>query len=314
MMKKNFEQSPFHLDSFHSRKTRVENLNRPDTVYARMWFSNFAVLIFVCIDLFCLKVVWNLVQTESPVFVYCLAFACAAALDIPLAIAAVTLKKYMQGLCGKQEKNIILAISVAVFVVAFAFSFGFRFITKDLSFDIGTSSTLTNTLASSQEDAQGSSIAVVFAALFNGIIPLLTSLSSFVLSFFSYDPIKIKLVKLEEEKIALQANILEAEKGLAQTEATDRHCAELVAREEDLFSQFINRLDADGAELKQLVRVILMEKLDSSESVTAMYRSGEKIAKGSTSSVTPGQELPKIILEGLKKEEKLVPMAKSNVA
>ena len=63
MLKKVFV---FKQDPYRSRDGRANYLNKPDTIYARPWFSNLAVLAFVFVDLFCLKVVWNLVQTEDP--------------------------------------------------------------------------------------------------------------------------------------------------------------------------------------------------------------------------------------------------------
>lgn len=287
--------SPFKLDSYSKRAGRVDSLNRPDNIYAKEWFSNIAVLAFVFIDLFCLKVVWNLVQTEDPLYVWCVAFACASALDVPLAIAAISQKRYQQGICTKAERNTILFLSIAVFTVAFAFSFGFRVLTRDLSFDIGTGSTLTNTLVTGTETGTTDAPAILFASLFNGVIPLLTSISSFVISYFGSNPVELKLAKLEKERIGLQANILEAKKALAETETADQHCEGLIARENDLYSEFIDQLDADALALKELVRIILMEKLGTPEDVTAMSKSGDRLCQEHISSDAPRQELPDYI-------------------
>jgi hypothetical protein len=294
---------PFKLDSYKTRKKRVHALNRPDNIYARGWFSNIAVLAFVFIDLFCLKVVWNLVQTENPMYVWCVAFACAAALDVPLAIAAISMKRYQQGLCTKMERNIVLSLSITVFAIAFAFSFAFRVLTRDFSFDVGTSTTLTNTLASGTETDDSNVLTILFASLFNGVIPLLTSISSFVISYFGCNPIDMKLAALEKERIELQANILEAKRALAETETAGEHCSGLIARENDLYAAFMSKLDADEKNLKQLVRVILMEKLNSPETVTAMITSAEEIHQENVLSKTPGQELTEFVKQQISEDE-----------
>ncbi len=287
--------SPFKLDSYKKRSDRVDVIHRPDSIYAKTWFSNLAVLLFVFIDLFCLKVVWNLVQTEDPLYVWCVALACAAALDVPLAIAAISQKKYQQGICTKTERNTIVCLSIAVFVVAFVFSLGFRVLTRDLSFDISTGTTMVNTLGTGAEAEQTDTPAILFASLFNGVIPLLTSISSFVISYFSCNPVELKLSRLEKERIGLQSNILEAKKALAETETSSEHCIKLIARENDLYAEFIDQLDADALALKQLVRIILMEKLGSPDDITAMSDSAEKLQKETHLSEVAGQELPEYV-------------------
>lgn len=287
--------SPFKLDRYHGRTDRVNSISKPDNMYAKAWFANLAVAAFVFIDLFCLKVVWNLVQTEDPLYVWCVAFACAAALDVPMAIAAIAQKRYQQGMYSKQERNIVVFLSIAVFVVAFVFSLGFRVLTRDLSFDIGTGSTMTNTMATTAVETDTDNSAVWFAALFNGVIPLLTSISSFVVSYFGCDPLGMKIVKLEKERIGLQSNILEGEKALAEVGTVEEHCRALIARENDLYAGFMQRLDADALEMKQLVRVLLMEKLGTPEDVTTMTESGAKLMEQYEMSDAPAQELPSFI-------------------
>lgn len=283
--------TPFNLDRYGSRAERTTDLNKPDNIFANELFGDLTVFVFVLIDFVCLRVVWNLVQTENPFFINCIAVACAAALDVPLAIAAKVLKKYNQGLYDRQEKNLVMILSIAVFTVAFVFSFCFRVFTKDLSFAIDTGETLTNTLSAAGETDTGGGTSILVAALFNGVIPLLTSIASFVISFFGYDPLNIKLGRLKKGRIGLQANIHEAEKALAQTSTADQYCNELIAREEDLYQEFMNQLDADALALKQMVRVLIMKKLGTPEYVSAVSKDGTKLAQPYEAGNGPGREL-----------------------
>lgn len=298
------KDGPFNLDSYCTRTKRVTRLNRAESIYGKQWFSNLIVCIFVCIDLFCLKVVWNLVQTEDPLFVYCLAFACAAALDVPLAIAAVCLKKYHQGLCGKKGTTLIMILSVTVFMFAFVFSFGFRIITKDLSFDIGTSSALINTMAASA-GTYTDSFPVWIAAIYNGIVPLLTSLSSFIISYYSSSPLTAKLANLEKERIALQANIVEIEEALLQAGTSRNYCAELIAREKDLYKEFLQKLDLETLRLKQLIRLILMEKLPEPENITILSQSAKNLYQKNETLNIESQELADFVESQLQDKEEL---------
>ncbi len=304
--------SPFQLDRYGSRAERAAYIDKADNIFANGVFGDLAVFLFVLIDFVCLRVVWNLVQTEDPFFINCIAVACAAALDVPLAIAAKVLKKYNQGLYDRQEKNLIMVLSVAVFTVAFVFSFCFRIFTKDLSFDIGTGSTLTNTLSVTAEtDTAGGGTSVLVAALFNGVIPLLTSIASFIISFFGYDPLKIKMGKLEEGRIGLQANIHEVERALTETTSAGEYCHELIAREDDLYQEFMNQLDADALALKQMVRVLIMRKLGKPECVSAMSKAGAGLAQSYEMDSTPGRELSGFIegqiLDGEEEKKVIMP-------
>ena len=101
--------SPFNLDRYGSREERAADMNKADNIFANGVFGGLAVFIFVLIDFVCLRVVWNLVQTENPFFIDCIAVACAAALDVPLAIAAIVLKKYTQGLYDRQGNRMARA-------------------------------------------------------------------------------------------------------------------------------------------------------------------------------------------------------------
>lgn len=303
--------SPFNLDRYGSREERAADMNKADNIFANGVFGGLAVFIFVLIDFVCLRIVWNLVQTEDPFFIDCIAVACAAALDVPLAIAAIVLKKYNQGLYDRQEKNLIMILSIAVFTIAFVFSFCFRIFTKDLSFDIGTGSTLTNTLAETAETDTAGGTSVLVVALYSGVIPLLTSIASFIISFFGYDPLKIKIGKLEKGRIGLQANIHEAERALTETTSAGEYCHELIAREDDLYQEFMTQLDADALALKQTVRVLIMRKLEKPEGVSAMSKAGAGLAQSYGMDNTPGKELSGFIegqiAEGEEEKEIIMP-------
>lgn len=297
--------SPFYLDRYGSRAERMDDLNKPEGLLS-LSVCDLVVMFFMLVDFVCLKVVWNIVMTENPFFVICVAAACAVVLDLPMSIAAKVLKKYNQGLCDKKEKNQTIILAIAAFTIAFVFSFCFRIFTKDVSFSPGTEETLTNTLTvTAQTDTSDPSILV--AALFNGVLPLLTSLASFIVSYYMCDPLKIKLGKLEKGRIGLQANIHQAEKALAETASSEQYCNELIAREGDLYQEFMDQLDADALALKQMVRVLIMRKLGTPEYVSAMSKAGAKLTQTYEIDGGPGQKLPEFIggqmYDGEKKEE-----------
>lgn len=304
-MSNNNSVSPFALDTYSTRAKRTKRIYTPDNPYAKKITNMMAIFIFCGIDLYCLATVWNLVQLESPVYAWSVALGCALSLDIPLAIGAIALKKQHHGLISKQETRITVILSIVVFAIAFAFSLGFRLVTKDLSFDVGTSSTLVSTVEEKVSDSEGNT-SIWFAALFNGVLPLLTSLSSFVISYFSADPVNEKLKTLETERITLQANLLETDIALAQGDDAITHCNGLIAREKDLYAEFIEKLNAENQTLKQLARLVLMEKLGSSNDITALTESSEQVYAETQHLGIPGTDLEAFIDEKFSNNESLL--------
>lgn len=312
-MLNNNSVSPFSLDAYGTRTKRTKRIYAPDNIYAKKITNIVAVLIFCGIDLYCLATVWNLVQLESPFYAWSVALGCALALDVPLAIGAIALKKHHHGLMSKQEAMITVILSIVVFGIAFAFSLAFRLVTKDLSFDVGTSSVLVSTTGDTTNVTDGSS-SIWFAALFNGILPLLTSISSFVISYFSTDPVNDKLRTLEIERVALQANLIEADTALVQGDDAITHCNGLLAREKDLYAEFIEKLNSENQTLKQLARLVLMEKLGSSNDITALTESSKVVYSETQHLDSPGTNLENFIDEKFSNNENLLIAENKHIA
>lgn len=271
-------KSPFAIDGYGTRAERVNKIYKPDNIYASKMISSLAVLAFIVIDFYCLKVIWNMVQIESPMYVFFVSLGCAAALDLPLAVAAVALKKAHHNVMSRKEAMIITVLSITTFLIAFVFSLMFRIVTRELSFDVGSTSTLVGTIGEITTQSGDNSGIVLFSALFNGVLPLLTSLASFIVSYFATDPITDKLKTLKTEKIKLQSNIIEADAAIAESESAEEHCKALLAREKDLLTKFLNQVDGENMQLKQLARQVLMEKLGKPDEILSLTESSEKLS------------------------------------
>lgn len=270
--------NPLKLDLYDTKGKRASKLSKAETIYLKSWFTNLIIVVFVVIDYFCLQTIWNYVQTEDRLYVILIALACAIALDVPMAIAAMSLTRYRQKLLGKGRAFAICGTAFSVFILAFTFSLLFRVVTKDIAFDVSASSTTVNTIGSSAavtDYADTTSQIVLFSGLFSGIIPLLTSLCSFALVLFSYNPIQARQFKLEKAKIQLEANIVELNEAIAQCSSAAYRCRGLLAREHDLFANEIEKLNSDYNLLMQIARQTFMIKLGEAEDITTLAKSGQ---------------------------------------
>lgn len=325
--------SPFNTEKYCNRTQRIKHLSRPGSFWESKLLGTLAVILFVFIDFQCLKATWDLVQTEDSGYILCTAIACAMALDIPLAIGAIALKKCHHRLISKAEKNIILIPAIIVFALAFACNFGFRLTMRDSTFEIGSSSNLVNTASAIEtdtpnnpEDTAASEAdspngnnqpAILLAGIYSGLIPLLTSLSSFVISYFSCNPLRDELAKLEKEKIGLQSHITEAQKELSEIQSSEEFCAGLIARENDLYREFACQLDADALSAKQLVRLLLMKKLKTAEDITAMSNAAQKLMHDRKADENPENQLPTFVdsqINTTEDNEKVVSLFTGHVA
>lgn len=291
----------------YSRVKRVKNLSNPDTIYGKAWFSTLLVLVFVAIDFSWLANKWNLLQTGGDGYRYGIALGFAVALDVPMAVIAVVLKRYHQGLTGKKiSVATIVAVSMAAFLGAFIANFFVGIVARDQLFSLSESGGLVDVAADAAAGAATmDSKTILYLAAANGLLPLFTSLSSFVFSYFAYDPLRNEIAKQEKAKIGLQSAITKINKELAESPTAEAYKEEMVEREEQLFKEFMQRLEAEYQAMKQTAGSVLMEKMKTPAEVTVVFRDRQKQMEQYQQQMNP-EKLPETerdfsILEG--KEE-----------
>lgn len=290
------KSNPFKLDRYSTRLSRENGLYKPVSIYASKRLSYIVTALFVLTDAVCLYSCWNMVQTSNPAMIYLITIGCAVILDVPLAIAGWKLKAYYQNMESKKSTMLILTMSILAFSITFIFYFIFRIITKDLVFDLSTSSNMSNSMAADMVQIdEASKATVLFAAIFSGIIPLASSIASFVISFVTADPVNEELRKIRKAKITAESNLVDIEVAKAEAENVNSYCDYLLARENDLFNEFMNEGESQKLEIKQMSRIILMEKLRNPEAITSLANSGKELNVKEGVSSAPELESVKFI-------------------
>lgn len=278
----------------NKRAKLIDKINKPDSIYASEALGNVLTLLFVGIDLACLYSVWNSIQTENPIMIVLIAVGCAVCLDVPLAIAAHAFAAYKQGISNKSKAYTILIISVVLFVIAFVFALVFRVINKDV-FDTSSTTGLVNTMNSNAdivEQRESDTPKIMIAALFTGVLPLLTSLASFVVNYFSARPLDKKIAQLKKSKIAYESIVAEYEAVLDESETAEEHCSELMAREKDIFEAEKQKVYTESEIAKQNVRLEIMKKIQASpEAITQITEESKKLINKNDYDVSNSQLL-----------------------
>jgi len=277
MFNKQKGKNALALDDYGTRLWRANGLNKPDSIYASSLVANIATVLFVLIDFICLYTVWNTVQTESSMMIALIAVGCAVCLDVPLAIAGNELKSHHQKIKSKSSTMIVMVLAITTFLLTFIFAFWFRLETKELTFDISSGSTLTNTLAETTTVEANDSNAVIVAALFNAVVPLCTSIASFVISYFAANPLGERISRYDTAIITLDSNITELEQALQEAETIDEH--DRLLRENEAISKevYIAACKARGLSLKQYALVEIMKILKNPDDISRLVEIGKQL-------------------------------------
>ena len=293
MMTKN-KNKPLALDAYSTRKGKLDYFNKHDNIYAGLIVSYLAVILFVVIDYSCLKASWTTVQNENKWLTTLLSVGCAVVLDVPMAIAAISVKMYHQKLIGKRECIIILALCLAAFLISFGFQVGFRIVTRNSTFS-ETEATIKNTLSTSSSGGNTEESPIVWsAALFSGFIPLCTSVASFVITYIGYNPLAIRIYRLQNMIIQTDSNLIELEQALSEVSNTKEHMDMLVANENDKLAAHLMQIDAQGNHVKQVVRSRVMKKLGTPEQVAIVQQSGEELNEKQNTNKLPSESVGKL--------------------
>lgn len=265
--------------SERQRRRRIRKLHPPEALFSRSVTANFLTLVFVAVDFATLYTMWNLYLLESPLVLYLLAGGFACILDVPMAIAGNAFKQYKQGLRPKGEAWLILILSVLAFLVVFLLSFGFRIETRELAFGADLSGGLVSMTGSGTVQTQSGSgdLAQLFAALAMAFLPMATSLSAFAVTFMVSNPMEDRLLLLQTQRAALQAQIARLEGAMAQTEELEAFFARQEAEEDQRYEAFLAAIDRQALVLKQKARLLLMETLSDPDAISTLTESAHNL-------------------------------------
>lgn len=273
------------LDNYNYRRNRVKNLRKSEGIFSSSGLANVLLVAFILTDAVCFYSMWNTVIQENPLMLVLTSISIAMVVDIPMAIAGVVMSQGRDGLRSRREANLIALGCLATFLLAFTLSLLLRVDTKDQTIAISTSGA---GLVNSIEQQVGSiteseSSTSLIASIFLAVIPCCTSAASYLVSLSVTDCISEKIKQLECERIGIQQQIIELEQALDECDI-DADIEHLTNREKALYDEFNDELTAMKAQVKQVSRLVMMEKLGDPDSISKITESAEAIGKETKSS------------------------------
>lgn len=297
--------NPIKISNYKTREERIKSINN----FAwRDLFSlaNVATVLFVALDFAVLFSRWETVQTESWYMVALIAVSSAVILDVPMMLAGKTIVEYQHKLKSKSSMILVVSLAAVAFLLVFSFSIWFSYVTRNATFQDAETSMLVNNMATLSENESGESQSVLAAALFSGVLPLGTSIASLVIALITYKPIEEKCKKISKARVMAEEHLLHLRQGIAESQAYIERGKTLLAREEDLYNQFVESVYAQELVRKNAYREALEEKC-SLDDVNHIIESAKALNESSdfddgpflktSQKVDEGKKLPINIVE-----------------
>lgn len=273
----------FQEVKYKSRLWRFNLLRSSEEVVDRSWIGWVATIFFAVVDCTCLYTIFNTVQRDNFYMILLISLGCAVCLDVPLAYAGNYLKGFFQGIRSLKSTILILTIAILCFAIVFSFSLWFRIETDYLTFAIDGSDELMensgeNAVVADESLSPEDSHVIWVAALFTGILPFCTSLASFLVTFYTANPLAARIAHYDEAIISADTHIADHHQILHEGEKLDEHRALLEAREAALMQSFRDDCLIRQCTRKIAVRLALIERESNPDHVNKLIDDIKDIA------------------------------------
>lgn len=250
-------------------------IHKSESLFGRNPRSMLIALLFTIADAVTLFVLWaEFLAEQSGLFIGILVGVMAICLDIPMSIAGSMIKACTQKLVGMKETVIITALALVAFLIVFIPNGYFRMNTRDQLVSSGdglegmtyTEEETTET-TTAEEEAEDDTLKP--AGWLMVLLPLSTSICSFVCGYQLSDPLDEKLSVLDEQIVDHENYITEMDAELAELGDDQAAYAEQKRQaEQKSLASFEETIESQGALVKQIVRVLFMEAMNDPDAIS----------------------------------------------
>ena len=185
--------------------------------------------------------------------------------DLASVYLGIVLKKRQQGL----NSSIIVAVFLGVaFIIALAGNVALRIAVKDLV--LPDLSAATTSIFGQIEETDTSNELALLYAIFASVMPVITSLVSFGVSFQSAGPLTKRMQRLQGEQVAIEDAIVEIEAILMEYESDPDHFTRLLEEDEQKYQNMLEMLHEKTVLYCDYVRERIKEHLGDPTSNNAL--------------------------------------------
>ncbi len=295
--------NPSSYSRYNTPSKRDESLN---SFYWKelLGIGCIATLIFCAMDFAFMYSKWHAAYTESTIILFLITAATAAVLDLPMMIAAMTIRRMQHGFLEKSAGVPIVILSFVAFLTAFAFNVWFSYTTKDIVFSsLGSNMTITGVGAALPSTSADDSDMILSAAMFSAMLPFGTSIASFVITLFTYDPRKMMLMKIRRARIKALDHKRHLEQSISEAQLlAGRISGSYIAYNNALMQSMIATVMTQREIRRQAFRQALMEIVGDNNAINRIIDNAEQINAQTDFPEEPYNLVPDMELSSLEAE------------
>ena len=268
--------------NFSSFREKIVDANyKVASFFGRNRTAAIITILFVVFDAVSLYMLLNLVfPPTAELAMYSTIFSLALCLDVPLGLAGTEVKKAMQKLVSWKYAIRILAIASVGFLLVFAPFAMFRMETRDLSFQMESGTGLVSMVGDVSEESaepeQEEDDVTLSGGLLLSLMPLVTSISSFLINLLFADPLGDRLFDLDKQKARIENMRLKLRAAIAEAGNPDQYEKKMFDLEAGRYDAMNQKLNTQRVVLKEVFDLIMMEYLANPESISNIEDHAQK--------------------------------------
>lgn len=223
---------------FGTKRRIAKERTKPDTLWNHPFLLVVIIVLCAAVDSICFKQLFDSFLLDAPLIRWTAILGMLFAFDFVPVYLGLNLKKRLQ---SYNVSIAVLITMVAILAIAFAVNVYLRIEFKDLVMPDLTESS-TSIFGSVSAESNVSSRAFPYA-VFASIVPLLTSIGSFTISFFMANPLKAEKLAFDSEHNELADHIGQIDALLQEYEA-----------DPDFYGRLTQDDDAKFEAMRQMIR------------------------------------------------------------
>lgn len=209
---------------------------KPDNLMEKSWVPYLIMVICAAVDGACFITLFQMISYDSPLLLIFQVVGFLFAFDVVPIFAGIHFQKMKQKLTNDK---FILLIAVIVFAVAFLMNTVLRFMTMDILIPDLSSASMGFEMTSQETETSNTSATALSLTLVGIVIPFVTSLGSFFISYILSNPILSKKKKLEKLITIKNDEIRRIDAILSEYEADAAYADHLIASDDGKFHETI---------------------------------------------------------------------------
>lgn len=253
---------------YHGLNSHIGKKYRADTPLDKSFVPYLVMALCAIVDASVFISLFKMISYDSPFMVGISVTGCLFAFDVVPLYLGIQLRRIKQGL---SKDKFIMWMALVVCILACAMNVVLRLMTMEqLSPDLSSATTNYFGTVSQETQATGIDATAIALTIFGIVLPVLTSVGSFFISYLTYNPLKVRK-RLEEELITEKKDeIRRLDAILAEYDADTDFAEHLVQDDEGKFQEMKKMQRALVLSYCDYVRQRLKEHLANPTAINAL--------------------------------------------